>query len=171
MTPRIPLPSDRVTTLGVADPRLAVPDPAELAPAIAAARERGRITSFALDSIGDPVLIEMVRLRNARFQDCRFCQSTRSAAARQQGASEQLYDSIDDYEHSDLNEEQKAALRFADAYLVQPAQTSQAVQDGARNHFRDDQIVELVLRLMQYSSDKVMVALRLDLDEPRVMTA
>lgn len=166
MTPRVPLPSDRSRTFGVPDERLAVPDPTELAPAVVASRDKCQAAIFALDALRDPVLVEMVRLRNARFQDCRFCQSTRSPAARASGATEDLYDQIDDYETSTLDARQKAALRLADAYLLRPGELSDDVRREALESFRTDEIVEIVLRLFHYSSDKVMVALRLDLDAP-----
>jgi alkylhydroperoxidase family enzyme len=109
----------------------------------------------------------MVRLRNARFQDCHFCQSTRSPAARARGADENLYAAIDSYEDSGLlDERQKAALRFADAFLITPAETPTSLLETAAEHFTARQLVELALRLVAYSSDKVMVALRLDLDRP-----
>jgi alkylhydroperoxidase family enzyme len=166
--PRIPLPTGKLTTYGNPDTRLAVPDASDLAPDIAQARSQSQSLTFALSAVNDPVLTEMVRLRNARFQDCHFCQSTRSPAARAQGASETLYAAIDHYEASDLSERQKAALRLADAYLLRPADTPDEVRAGAGNHFTPEQIVEFVLRLMVYSSDKVMISLNLDLDEPLI---
>jgi alkylhydroperoxidase family enzyme len=148
---------------------LAIPDPTELAPEICTAHDRVRAESFALSAIGDPVLVEMVRLRNARFQNCHFCQSTRSAAARDLGADEHLYDSIDDYEASGLSARQKAALRLADAYLLAPGEMAPSTRRDVLDHFRSKEILEIVLRLMEYSSDKVMVALKLDLDETKIM--
>jgi alkylhydroperoxidase family enzyme len=164
--PRIPLPTRKLTTYGNPDERLAVPDASDLAPEIAEARRRSQSLTFALSAVNEPVLTEMVRLRNARFQDCHFCQSARSPAARAQGATEALYAAIDDYEASDLSERQKAALRLADAYLLWPAGTSDEVRAGALDQFTPEQIVEFVLRLLVYSSDKVMISLNLDLDEP-----
>ena len=166
MEPRIPLLTRKLTTYGNPDERLAVPDASDLAPEIAEARRRSQSLTFALSAVNEPVLTEMVRLRNARFQDCHFCQSTRSPAARAQGATEALYAAIDDYEASDLSERQKAALRLADAYLLWPAGTSDEVRAGALEQFTPEQIVEFVLRLLVYSSDKVMISLNLDLDEP-----
>lgn len=167
MTPRIPLANAATTTYGNADARVAVPDAGELAPDIAAARTRSQRSTFALSTINDPVLVEMVRLRNARFQDCHFCQSTRSPAARAAGADEDLYAAIDSYESTTLlDQRQKAALRFADAFLTRPSETPTAVYAGAAEHFSSVQLVELALRLVAYSSDKVMVALKLDMEQP-----
>jgi len=96
--------------------------------------------------------------------------SVRSAVALEQGADEQLLAKVDDYEHSDLPEMQKAALRLADAYLMSQADISDEVKKSALEHLTPAQIVETVLHLMQYSSDKVMVALGLDLEEIKIMS-
>jgi hypothetical protein len=62
--PRIPLPSDVVNELGLADTT-------GLAPRIAAARQHLRRTAFRMRSV-DAVTTELVRIRNARFQQCVF---------------------------------------------------------------------------------------------------
>ena len=77
---------------------------------------------------------------------------------------------VDHYEQSDLSPVQQAALRLADAYLIAPAEMSEAVKDDVAANLSPDQIIELVLKLMGFSSDKVMVALGLDLDEVNVFT-
>lgn len=62
MRPRIPLPSDRLTGLGV-------PDTSQLSPAISAVRGRIFVETTRLKGV-DPVTTELVRMRNARFQAC-----------------------------------------------------------------------------------------------------
>ena len=64
MTPRIPLPSDDRNALGL-------PDTSALAPELAAARDRLRRAAFRMRSV-DPVTTELVRIRNARYQQCVF---------------------------------------------------------------------------------------------------
>lgn len=64
MPPRIPLPNDRRTELGL-------PDTSGWAPRISAARHHLRRTAFRMRSV-DPVTTELVRIRNARFQNCYF---------------------------------------------------------------------------------------------------
>ena len=90
--------------------------------------------------------------------------SIRGAVARQQGADEELLATVDHYEDSGLSAVQKAALRLADAYLTDPAAMSDDVKSDVSRHLSAVQVAELVVKLMGYSSDKVMVALRLDLD-------
>src|SRR5438067_6600034 len=96
--------------------------------------------------------------------------SVRSAVALQQGVDEEFLAKVDDYERSDLSDMRKATLRLADAYLTSPAEMGDEVRKGALEHLTTPQIVETVLHLMQYSSDKVMVALGLDLEEIRIMS-
>ena len=91
--------------------------------------------------------------------------SARSAVALQQGADEELLAAVDHYEQSDMSPAQKAALRLTDAYLVSPAEMSDAVKADVAAHLSPDQVIELALKLMGFSSDKVMVALGLDIDE------
>ena len=64
MKPRIPVPSDAVNEWGL-------PDTTGMAPAIAAARQHLRRVAFRMRTV-DPVTTELVRIRNARFQNCVF---------------------------------------------------------------------------------------------------
>jgi|ERR1700722_15199465 alkylhydroperoxidase family enzyme len=96
--------------------------------------------------------------------------SARSAVALQQGADEEMLAAVDHYEQSELSPVQQAALRLADAYLIAPAEMSEAVKQSLADHLTPEQAVELVLKLMGFSSDKVMVALGLDFDEINVFT-
>jgi alkylhydroperoxidase family enzyme len=96
--------------------------------------------------------------------------SARGAVAQQQGVDEQMLDKVDHYEDSDLAPEQRAALRLADGYLVAPAAMSDAARAEITAHLAPAQVVELVLKLMGFSSDKAMVALGLDFDEVRTFT-
>lgn len=64
MKPKIPLPPGAVTESGMADT-------AGMAPAIAEARGRLRRVAFRMHTV-DAVTTELVRFRNARFQNCNF---------------------------------------------------------------------------------------------------
>ena len=91
--------------------------------------------------------------------------SARSAVALQQGVDEEMLAKVDHYEVSDLAPAQRAALRLADAYLTAPADMSDDARREVAAHLTAEQVVELVLKLTGFSSDKAMVALGLDLDE------
>jgi hypothetical protein len=62
--PRIPLPSDAVNEWGLADT-------SGLAPGIGAARQQLRRVAYRMRSV-DPATTELVRIRNARYQNCFF---------------------------------------------------------------------------------------------------
>ena len=96
--------------------------------------------------------------------------SARGAVAQQQGVDEQMLDKVDHYEDSDLSAEQRAALRLADGYLIAPAAMSDVTRNEIAAHLTPAQIVEVVLKLMGFSSDKAMVALGLDFDEVQTFT-
>ena len=96
--------------------------------------------------------------------------SARGAVAQQQGVDEQMLEKVDHYEDSDLSAEQRAALRLAYGYLIAPAAMNDAGRTEIATHLAPDQIVEVVLKLMGFSSDKAMVALGLDFDEVQTFT-
>jgi len=96
--------------------------------------------------------------------------SARGAVAQQQGVDEEMLAKVDRYDDSDLSPMQVAALRLADAYLGAPAETSDAVRAEVATHLSAVQVVELVAKLVGFSSDKAMVALGLDFDEVRPFT-
>ena len=62
MTPRLPVPSDASTPLGV-------PDASGLCPTLAPVRANYYRQLVRLRGV-DPVTTELVRIRNGRFQDC-----------------------------------------------------------------------------------------------------
>lgn len=96
--------------------------------------------------------------------------SARDAVASQQGVDEQMLGMVDHYGESELAPGQKAALQLADAYLTSPADMSDSARETVAAHLSPAQVVELMVKLMGYSNDKVMVALGLDFDEVRPFT-
>jgi hypothetical protein len=96
--------------------------------------------------------------------------SARGAVAQQQGADDELLAKVDDYAQSDLIPMQKAALRLADAYLVAPAAMTDETRHEIAAELTPVQVVEVVLKVMGFSSDKAMVALGIDFDEERPFT-
>lgn len=96
--------------------------------------------------------------------------SARGAVAQQQGADEAMLEQVDHYDDSDLSPAQRAALRLTDAYLIAPADMDEAVRADVLAHLDPDQVVEVVLKVMGFSSDKALVALGIDFDEVRTFT-
>lgn len=137
----------------------------ELAPGFDRLKSQVMTSAMAIGAL-DPVTGELVRWRNARRQDCQLCQSYRDAGARQAGVTDATLAAVDDYESSDLPEAQKAALRFVDAYLDEPADVPAGVYAGLREHYTAAQRAELVLRLFGTTQNRVMRALGLDQGPP-----
>lgn len=94
--------------------------------------------------------------------------SVRSAVALHQGADEEFLASaaVAPADAHELSAVHRAALRLADTYLTHPAGMTDADRQAVSGELTAPQIVELVVKLMTYSSDKVMVALGFDLEEP-----
>ena len=90
----------------------------------------------------------------------------RDAVALQAGVDDNMLALVDDHEHSELSPKQKVALRFADAYLNGPVAVDDDLRGELAANFTPAELGSLLLRLMHFSSDKVMVALGLDLTEP-----
>jgi alkylhydroperoxidase family enzyme len=90
----------------------------------------------------------------------------RDAVALQSGVDDSMLALVDDHEHSQLSRKQKAALRFADAYLSGPVAVDDELRAELTTHFTPDELGALLVRLMHFSTDKVMVALGLDLADP-----
>jgi hypothetical protein len=106
----------------------------------------------------DPLVTEAVRLRCARTHDCRICQTLRLADARQAGVDSSVTDLIDRYESSDLPDRVKVALRITDAFISRPDLLDPDVIDQARTTFSEEQLVELLLDITKWSTQKVNVA-------------
>ena len=110
----------------------------------------------------DPLTTELMRLRGAAAHNCRKCKSLRNTAALAAGGSEELYDSIEDYEHRDFPEEHRVALRLTDAIITRPNDLDDALVADVRRLFSSRQVVEMVADVMCNSSQKVPVAFGFD---------
>lgn len=90
---------------------------------------------------------EIARMRNARVTQCGFCRQVRFDKALTEGLGEGVIEDItDDYEKSDLlSDAEKAALRFTDSLIHDPALMDGDAQTALRHHFSDEQIAELGL--------------------------
>ncbi|MFZ9394569.1 MAG: carboxymuconolactone decarboxylase family protein [Erythrobacter sp.] len=90
---------------------------------------------------------EVARMRNARITECGFCRQVRFDKALGQGLGEDVVDDITDgYETSSrLTDAEKAALKFTDALIHDPALLDGDAQAALRRHFTPGQIAELGL--------------------------
>jgi AhpD family alkylhydroperoxidase len=111
----------------------------------------------------DPTVTELVRLRCARMNGCRLCQSLRLAPAVRDGLDEAMADKVDHYEESDLTPRQKAALRLTDAFLIAPRSIGADVRRELDAWFTEEQILELLLDMVAWIQQKVLIAFALDI--------
>jgi hypothetical protein len=88
--------------------------------------------------------------------------SLRLGVARQHGVDETMAAKVDRYESSDLPAHQKVALRLTDAFVSAPGEIDPGLAAEVRLHFTPAQIVELMLDISKWSTQKVPVALGLD---------
>ncbi|TWE27616.1 carboxymuconolactone decarboxylase family protein [Prauserella muralis] len=110
----------------------------------------------------DPRIVEIVRLRCARYHDCRLCASVRVLDAE---LDDPMAAKIDRYESSDLPDAWKAALRLADAVIMMPGAVGEDLRADVRRHFDDDQISQLLFSIMKWSCQKALVSLRVDIPQ------
>lgn len=124
------------------------------------------IESFAAavmrSSAVDPLITELVRLRCAQYHDCRVCGSLRLREAADEGLDEAGIAKIARYASSDLDDAAKAALRLADAIIIDPGGIDDGLYAELRESFTDTQIAELCFDVMKWSQQKFLVALRLE---------
>ena len=110
----------------------------------------------------EPVLHELIRLYNAKYQDCQYCQNARQAVAVQAGLDEDMVASLARFETSSLPDNYKAALRITSAVAHNPALLTDAIWEGARAYFSERELVDIVLLSMHTTSSKVTITLGLD---------
>jgi AhpD family alkylhydroperoxidase len=88
---------------------------------------------------------ELVRLRLSTIHGCRFCNQGNRLDALAAGLAAADLDALADYEASDLEPAEKAALRLADQMLLTNpgGQVDDALYADLRAHFDDAEILEL----------------------------
>ena len=110
-----------------------------------AAEALGALTA-ALRSSGtlSPRLLELVRLRIAFFNQCRSCMAVRYQSAIDDGLDEDAVCSLErPAEAENLSPAERSALRFAELFATDHLAVDDAVYDELRQHFSEDELVEL----------------------------
>lgn len=110
----------------------------------------------------DPVATEVLRLRCARHHDCRICKAVRLRDAREAGIDEELTAKIDHYADSDLDERLKVLLQYVDAFISSPSAIGADLAARLSRSYTVEQIVEISLDVMKFSTQKIHVTLGLD---------
>ena len=100
-----------------------------------------------------PAILETMRLRNARTVNCVFCKSVRYDVARQDGLTEDRVEQIrDGYQKSDLPEEEKLALAFADVYLKDPHGMTSELMAALKKRFTDKELAIMAIGLATFNA-------------------
>src|SRR3954447_9600371 len=110
----------------------------------------------------DPVLHELIRLYNAKVQDCQYCQNARQAVAVQAGLDEDMVSALSHFETSSLPAHVKAALRITSAVSTNPGLLSDEIWAQAAQYFTEDELVDIVLLSMHTTASKSFITLGLD---------
>jgi hypothetical protein len=71
---------------------------------------------------------------------------------------------VRDYEHSDLTEKHKVALRLVDAFVFNFGNIPEDLAHQARQHFTDGELLDLLGKIFYSTSNKINVSLGLDED-------
>jgi len=105
--------------------------------------------SFGGDSTDDPELSETVRRSLAFNTECLHYNAEHldHSAVAEQAERDLILGKLFDYEESDFPESTKAALRFADKLSGDHTSFSQADYEDLREHFTDDQILDLGMQI------------------------
>lgn len=91
-----------------------------------------------------PRLLELVRLRIAFFNQCRSCIAVRYQSAIDDGLDHDAVCSLErPAEAESLSAAERSALRFAELFATNHLAIDDAVYDELREHFSEDQLVEL----------------------------
>lgn len=108
---------------------------------------------------------DLCRMKIARTVGCRLCQNTRFKVA--EGATvEDDYREIDDVEHASYTDAEKAALRYVEAFCINPEFVTDAMVEDLRRHFSEPEIVELTVLVAAMSGfASINVALRIAPDD------
>ena len=91
-------------------------------------------------------LKELVRIRMSVAIECGYCSSVLSKRAVRDGMTQDIVLELVDFEQStELDEQEKAALRYADIYMSADENLldSDDLFAELRRHFSDDEIIEL----------------------------
>jgi len=75
---------------------------------------------------------------------------------------EAMVSSLRDYEHSNLDDRHKMALRLVDAFILEFGKVPPELARAARAIFSDEELVEIGLTVFTCSTNKILVSLAVD---------
>jgi AhpD family alkylhydroperoxidase len=110
----------------------------------------------------DPVVHELIRIYNAKVNDCQYCQNARQAVAVQAGMEEDMVAALSSFETSDLPDAIKAALRVTAAISTNPGLVTDEIWADAGRYYSEAELVDIVLLSMHTTGSKSFITMGLD---------
>ena len=111
----------------------------------------------------DERLKNLVELKGAQMIGCEFCVDLGSQICRNSGFSDDELLALPRYRHSDLfTEREKLALDYAVAVMRTPVDVTDELFARMREHFSDEQLVELTALLTLVNLDRFNAAFGID---------
>jgi alkylhydroperoxidase family enzyme len=151
-------------------PRVTLADPAEVSvssvllhrPEVHDVFRRAQAALWDLAT--DKRTTERIRIRNARITDCAYCRNVRFDGPRNAGLSEDDLDLIwDGYEESQLEARDVAALRVADAVIMDPGYPSEKIRTLIEQHLSTGETVECAMAAAFFMAmSKLLIVLGLE---------
>jgi alkylhydroperoxidase family enzyme len=97
---------------------------------------------------GDPVLVELARLRIAQLVESEFDQALRYQPATDAGLTEEKIRAVADYPTSDLfDERERAVLEFAEQFAIQSSSICDQDCDRVQQHVTPEEFIYLTKAL------------------------
>jgi uncharacterized peroxidase-related enzyme len=116
-------------------------------------RAFGQLTAAVMDPEGavDPGFKRLLAHFSSRASGCQYCQAHSLVAAGISGVEQDKIDAVWDYQTSPLySEAERVALDFALAAGSVPNTVDEELMGRLKQHWRDDQIVELLAAVCLY---------------------
>jgi AhpD family alkylhydroperoxidase len=108
-------------------------------------------------------LLELVKLRTSQLNGCAYCLDMHTQDARAAGESEQRLYLLDAWQEAPFyTERERAALAWTEAVtLIHEDHVPDAVYATAREHFSDEQLVDLTLAIVAINGwNRLCIAFR-----------
>lgn len=114
----------------------------------------------------DPKLKERIILRVSGINRSAYCSHAHRQISAKMGFTEEEIDEMNDPATANIDESEKAALRYAEALTVNPGSIPDEVFDDLKNYFSESQIVEITAIAALYNMiNRFNEALKLDPEE------
>lgn len=94
---------------------------------------------------------EVARMRIAQLNACNACATFRAPSVVEAGVTEEMYQQLDDWRSSAAyTQRQRLAIEYAERFAVDHQRIDDDLFGRLRNHFADDEILDLTLCLAVY---------------------